>query len=394
MSSHVVPTFPDAGSGVAGGALEHASSRTLYRRTLPVGSIPFSSPEGRAIFREALASGTMEGYFALAEQFHTQGEPSFCGLGTLVIILNALAIDPGRIWKGSWRWFSEDMLDCCRPLDEIKNDGITLAELVCLARCNGARAEAHRPEHSSLAALRAAVREAASTPDRGHLVAAYDRAALGQTGAGHFSPIGGYHEARDLVLLLDVARFKYPPHWVPLEQLWEAMKPLDPATGKSRGFVRLSRGTTSTPSLFNMASSKCAWRATTTAVLRAVAGQPSDGPLAALSPSALEALTTPKSLPESEEHARVRTELLAQIRATALYAHVARKVAPPLRPEIVTLLVYGATDAMLSLASPSDEDRGQLAALRTASEIPPLLQAEITSVRSQLESMTAYCRTD
>ena len=38
---------------------------------------------------------------------------------------------------------------------------------------------------------------------------------LGQTGDGHFSPIGGYDAASDQVLLLDVARFKYPPHWVP-----------------------------------------------------------------------------------------------------------------------------------------------------------------------------------
>ena len=33
-------------------------------------------------------------------------------------------------------------------------------------------------------------------------------------GDGHFSPLGGYHEARDLVLILDTARFKYAPHWV------------------------------------------------------------------------------------------------------------------------------------------------------------------------------------
>jgi hypothetical protein len=40
------------------------------------------------------------------------------------------------------------------------------------------------------------------------LLAGYSRKALGQTGDGHFSPIGGYHRGRDLVLLMDVARFK------------------------------------------------------------------------------------------------------------------------------------------------------------------------------------------
>jgi hypothetical protein len=30
-------------------------------------------------------------------------EPAFCGLGTLTTVLNALAIDPQRAWKGVWR---------------------------------------------------------------------------------------------------------------------------------------------------------------------------------------------------------------------------------------------------------------------------------------------------
>lgn len=58
-----------------------------------------------------------------------------------------------------------------------------------------------------------------------------------QTGSGHFSPIGGYHTGKDMVLTLDVARFKYPPHWVPLELLWEAMNTIDGATGHHRGYA-------------------------------------------------------------------------------------------------------------------------------------------------------------
>ena len=36
----------------------------------------------------------MEGYFRLAQQFHTQADPAFCGLGSLVCALNALRIEP------------------------------------------------------------------------------------------------------------------------------------------------------------------------------------------------------------------------------------------------------------------------------------------------------------
>src|SRR6185295_3304569 len=116
----------------------------LYRRPLPAGLIPFGSAEGRGIFREALEAGTMEGWFALSEQFHTQSDPAFCGLGTLVVVLNALEIDPGRVWKGPWRWYGEELLDCCLPLEQVRERGVTLDELACLARCNGANARVAR----------------------------------------------------------------------------------------------------------------------------------------------------------------------------------------------------------------------------------------------------------
>ena len=72
------------------------------------------------------------------------------------------------------------------------------------------------------------------------LVVSYTRKVIGQTGSGHFSPIGAYDEASDHVLILDTARFKYGPHWVPLELIFEALLPLDPDTGKSRGYMTLS----------------------------------------------------------------------------------------------------------------------------------------------------------
>lgn len=40
-----------------------------------------------------------------------------------------------------------------------------------------------------------------------------------------------------MALILDVARFKYPPHWVPLSLLWEAMETVDEAIGHPRGYT-------------------------------------------------------------------------------------------------------------------------------------------------------------
>jgi hypothetical protein len=54
-----------------------------HRRPLPEVSIPFNSEKGKRIFREALLADGLNGYFSLAETFHTQAEPSYCGPGTL-----------------------------------------------------------------------------------------------------------------------------------------------------------------------------------------------------------------------------------------------------------------------------------------------------------------------
>ena len=65
----------------------------------------------------------MEGYFGLAAQFCTQAEPAYCGLSSLVMALNTLGVDPGRVWKGVWRWYQEDMLDGCVPLHQAAQVG-------------------------------------------------------------------------------------------------------------------------------------------------------------------------------------------------------------------------------------------------------------------------------
>lgn len=213
----------------------------LYRRILPSPpAIEFASSEGKQLFSEALQSGTMEGFFKLISYFQTQSEPAYCGLASLSMVLNALAVDPGRKWKGPWRWFDESMLDCCEPLEKVKAEGITFGKVACLAHCAGANVEALHTNQSTLDEFRNHVRRCTSSEEC-HLITSYHRKHFKQTGTGHFSPIGGYHAGRDMALILDVARFKYPPHWVPLTLLWEAMDSIDEATGHSRGFLLISR---------------------------------------------------------------------------------------------------------------------------------------------------------
>lgn len=235
------------------------SDPSFYRRPLPDALVPFSSPDGRALFREALALGGMEGYFPLAEHFHTQSEPAFCALGSLVVVLNALSIDPSRPWKGPWRWYAEDLLDCCDPLDQVRVRGLTLPRFTCLARCNGVTADLKYAAEHDVEAFRSDV--AAAGAGGPAVIVSFGRAALGQTGDGHYSPVGGFHPEKDLVLVLDVARFKYPPFWVPLATLHAAMLPHDPDTGRSRGWVVVARDGTRDGQAYRIACENPGWRA-------------------------------------------------------------------------------------------------------------------------------------
>eukprot|EP00581_Thalassiosira_minuscula_P003007 CAMPEP_0183743178 /NCGR_PEP_ID=MMETSP0737-20130205/65081_1 /TAXON_ID=385413 /ORGANISM="Thalassiosira miniscula, Strain CCMP1093" /LENGTH=615 /DNA_ID=CAMNT_0025978787 /DNA_START=169 /DNA_END=2017 /DNA_ORIENTATION=- len=231
--------------------------RTFYRRQLPSTCISFSSSEGRAVFASAMANGGTYSFFPLIEQLQTQPEPAYCGLTTLVIVLNALAVDPRRSWKGPWRWYEESMLNCCVDLEEVKKTGITFTTFAYLAKCQGLNVNAVYGSDSNIEQFRHVVRQTCthatettiSTTNNNtqeqeqrptsFLIVTYMRKVLGQTGTGHFSPIGAYDESSDHVLILDTARFKYGPHWVPLELVFEALLPLDPDTEKSRGYMVL-----------------------------------------------------------------------------------------------------------------------------------------------------------
>lgn len=378
----------------------------FYRRPLPPPLVPFASVEGRALFREALDEGHLEGWFSLAEQFHTQADPAFCGLGTLVVALNALGVDPGRLWKGPWRWYSEELLDCCVSLERVRDRGITLDQFSCFARCNGATAELRRAADAALETLRADLREAASAPGGLVLAAPYSRRVLGQTGGGHFSPIAGFHARRDLALVLDVARFKYPPHWVPVPMLWEAMLPHDPATGRSRGWVLLRRRPLGAALLFHLSDARLPWADVARRLLVDVpaalaAAGPPDAPgvvrafVRSLPPDAPSMLGTfPVALealaPEHRDQARA---LLETLRATPLHAEVRRVLddrapgteCPPQLPEFMTMLLFALPDRAFASVAPAP--RAALGALRGVAALAPLLRSEVEVLREQVAAL-------
>lgn len=360
-------------------SLAMTTEATTYRRALPEAAIPFSSTEGRAIFAEALAAGDLDGYFPLAEQFHTQSDPAFCGLGSLVMALNALAIDPGRLWKGPWRWFGEELLDCCVPLSVVQQRGVSMDELACLARCNGAECTSVRADTTDLETFRAAL--SAHTRAGSVMIASYDRQRVGQTGAGHFSPIGGYHRTRDLVLVLDVARFKYPPHWLPAPLLFEAMHPLDPATGRARGWLVLRPRPHALGLGYRVRCEGEVWQSWAERLAGALDAAPSHGGIRGLAAAALPlSRSIEVSPPTAQDLRHIFDAARATLRATPLYAEVAAEVGDDDAEVVAVLLLAG--DTLLDA-----EQRALIEAAVPGGSLDGPVAAEIASVRAQINAL-------
>ncbi|KAI9330192.1 Phytochelatin synthase [Obelidium mucronatum] len=235
---------------------------TFYRKDLPPNLISFTSKEGKRLLKECLVQGSAESFLHLSGNLTHQSEPAFCGLGSLAIVLNALGVDPKRPWKGAWRWYDETLLDCCNSLETIKQKGIPFDEFTCVGQCHGLHVVSKRictppddiPDNTNITRTKDSAvvvsqqefiedlkRIVKDEEGRSFMVISYCRTVLDQTGDGHFSPIGGFHEETGMVLVLDVARFKYPSYFVHVDVLYESMKPVDRETGKSRGYFLLTR---------------------------------------------------------------------------------------------------------------------------------------------------------
>jgi hypothetical protein len=75
-----------------------------------------------------------------------------------------------------------------------------------------------------------------------YVIVNFLRSAIGEEKFGHISPLAAYDADTDRFLLLDVARYKYPPVWVSAAELFAAMNTTDSDNdNRTRGFVIVTR---------------------------------------------------------------------------------------------------------------------------------------------------------
>ena len=232
------------GAALAWGVLVvGANGETLK---LPDNLVGFGSHDGESYFAE---SDAREAYFPLASNFLTQKTQAYCGVASIVMVLNALNLPAPSVPEYEpYRTFTQENVltpqtDAVLPRDVLARQGMTLDQIGAILLTQPVKVEVHHAAESSADEFRSLARSYLGEP--GHFVLInYLRRTLGQESGGHISPLGAYDGKTDRFLILDVARYKYPPVWVKTSDIFEAMNTKDADNAdKTRGFVLVTAAT-------------------------------------------------------------------------------------------------------------------------------------------------------
>lgn len=199
----------------------------------------FDQPESAELFERA---GIKDDYWTLARFFVSEKYLTYCGIATSVAVLNSLdvaspispLIYPYQIFTEE-NIFTKEVLEV-KPVSAVEQVGLTLEELAKLLEAHGVTADFTFGPDATVDAFRDAARAALEAENQ-RLIVNYSRQAVGQKGDGHISPVAAYDEESDRFLVLDVARYKYPPAWISAAELHAALQAEDSASHKPRGFL-------------------------------------------------------------------------------------------------------------------------------------------------------------
>ena len=211
---------------------------------LPGNLTDLNSAEGERYFSE---SGALATFFSIADNFVTQKTQSYCGVASIVMVLNAAGVPaPTTPEYQPYHVFTQDNVldertDAVLPREVLARQGMTVDQLGGLLALHPLAIEVHHAADGGLDAFRAAARDYLAAKDH-FVIVNYLRKVLGQQTGGHISPLAAYDAKEDRFLILDVARYKYPPVWVKASDLFDAMNTTDAANGnKTRGYVLVAK---------------------------------------------------------------------------------------------------------------------------------------------------------
>lgn len=215
---------------------------------LPSTSIPLTSPAGQKLLEESRSKAD---FYVLAAHAETQDNGAFCGPASSVMVLNSLNLPaPPSEGHSPYRYFDQKNFftpatEQVLPLETLLRRGATLQQLAGMMAAHGATVQAVHAAEGGVEQFREQARAAVASGDR-FVIVNFVRQPLQQEGGGHFCPLGAYHEESDQFLVMDVARYKYPPFWVKTTDLFGAMTTFDKDAQANRGYILIEAGQTPT----------------------------------------------------------------------------------------------------------------------------------------------------
>ena len=187
-------------------------------------------------------------FVTLGMYFLSQETQTFCGVASSTMVLNGLVLKEDRPPVAEWdpyRLFAQSVfftpeVEKIAPRELVLKQGMMLQQLGEALRTFPVEATVSHASDKSEKNFREDAKDALRGSAR-CLIVNYLRTSVGQAGGGHFSPVAAYHEKSDSFLVYDVARYKYPPSWVKTTDLWNAMNTIDPDSGKTRGYLLVTK---------------------------------------------------------------------------------------------------------------------------------------------------------
>ena len=209
---------------------------------VPRNLISFDSLEGIKLFKE---SQHKTAFWKLMPYFTTEKGLAYCGIASSAMVLNAVNIKPPltplhapfRIFNQD-NFFTPKVLKIITPA-EVYFHGASLPQIahslktfnISVNMYHGRNKDMNERKFLNLAM-------AAVSSSNEFILVNFCRKYIKEQGCGHFSPLAAYNAKTDRFLLLDVARYKYPPIWVKTKALYNALsKGNDSSTHQSRGFI-------------------------------------------------------------------------------------------------------------------------------------------------------------
>ncbi len=202
----------------------------------------WNSPAGKILRARIPADAD---YWQLSPVFAVQNNQTYCAVASAITVLNAMPIkkpvDPVYSPNGYYtqsNYFTPAVVKVISP-QTVLRQGMTRDEMTKTLLAQGVKAASIAGDGMNDQTLRSLLKKALG--DDGQFVLAnYLRATLGQEGGGHWSALAAYDAPSDKVLILDVAKYKYPPVWVGIDMLRKSIGTLDTTSNKARGLVLVS----------------------------------------------------------------------------------------------------------------------------------------------------------